>query len=62
MILKMMWTYLDTGLFNIRKLEDINKKYFRDDIRMTLDYSDDLLFFRKIISTFKGKYFELMIF
>ena len=50
----MMWTYfLDTGLFNIRKLEDINKKYFRDDIRMTLDYSDDLLFFRKIISTFK---------
>jgi len=32
------------------KLKNINKKYMKSDTRMTLDYEDDLLFFKNVIS------------
>ncbi len=48
---EMMWVYFtDTGLFNVEELKNVSSKYFRDDIRMTLDYPEDLEFFRSIIS------------
>jgi spore coat polysaccharide biosynthesis protein SpsF len=50
---EMMWTYFkDTGLFEIEKLTNVPPRYIRDDIRMTLDYPDDLIFFQKIINHF----------
>tara|TARA_R110000744_G_scaffold114405_1_gene213949 strand:+ start:151 stop:912 length:762 start_codon:yes stop_codon:yes gene_type:complete len=58
---EMMWPYFeDTKLFNIQQLEGVPKEYFRSDIRMTLDYEDDLKFFTNIIHYFNGKMFGLM--
>jgi spore coat polysaccharide biosynthesis protein SpsF len=57
---EMMWTYFeDTGLFNISELNNVPSKYIRDDIRMTLDYHDDFIFFENIIKNFGNKYFSL---
>ena len=48
-----MWVYFkDTGLFKIENLRNIPAVFIRDDIRMTLDYKDDLIFFKKIIDHF----------
>lgn len=50
---EMMWTYFkDTGIFKVELLKDVPKEYIRKDIRMTLDYHDDLIFFNKIINHF----------
>ena len=50
---EMMWTYFkDTGFFEVEKLNDVPQSFLRDDIRMTLDYEDDLKFFEKIINHF----------
>ena len=39
----MMWVYFtETGLFRVEDLQDVDHVYCRDDIRMTLDYDDDL--------------------
>jgi spore coat polysaccharide biosynthesis protein SpsF len=47
---EMMWHYfIDTGLFEVQELEGVDSKYFRDDIRLTLDYKEDLEFFKQII-------------
>lgn len=48
---EMMWTYFkDTGLFKCEKLQNIPDDYRRPEIRMTLDYPEDLIFFTKIIT------------
>ena len=53
---EMMWTYFkDTGLFKIEKLNNVPSIFLRNDIRMTLDYKDDLIFFEKIIDHFYEK-------
>jgi len=50
---EMMWTYFkDTGLFKIHSLRNVPSIFKRADIRMTLDYKDDLNFFTKIIDHF----------
>ena len=50
---EMMWTYFkDTGIFEIETLNKVPSEYLRSDIRMTLDYDDDLLFFENIINHF----------
>lgn len=47
---EMMWVYFtDTGLFNVEELQNVPKQYFRNDIRMTLDYQEDLDFFLKLL-------------
>lgn len=47
---EMMWIYFkDTGLFNCEELQNIPEIYRRPEIRMTLDYPDDLKFFEAII-------------
>lgn len=46
---EMMWVYFeDTGLFKVGELEVPDKVFFGDRIRMTLDYPEDLEFFRRI--------------
>jgi spore coat polysaccharide biosynthesis protein SpsF len=57
---EMMWVYFtDTGLFNVKELENIDSKFIRDDIRMTLDYKEDLEFFTKIIENFENTSYTL---
>ena len=47
---EMMWTYFkDTGIFETDTLKNVPKVYKRNDIRMTLDYEDDLKFFTTVI-------------
>jgi spore coat polysaccharide biosynthesis protein SpsF len=49
-----MWTYFeDTGIFNVGVLPVKEKIYFNNEIRATLDYEDDFLFFKKIFEHFK---------
>lgn len=53
---EMMSVYFtDTGLFNCEKLAGVNKNLYRDDIRLTLDYPEDHLFFRTLADNFKNK-------
>jgi spore coat polysaccharide biosynthesis protein SpsF len=49
--------FTNTGLFNCEQLKRINKKYYRDDIRLTLDYPEDHVFFKTLINNFKKKIF-----
>lgn len=59
---EMMWVYFtDTGIFNMEELEGINKKFYRDDIRMTLDYKEDLDFFNEILKYNKDPTLEDII-
>lgn len=47
---EMMWVYFtQTNLFDVQELENVPALYKRNDIRMTLDYEDDLRFFQKVI-------------
>ena len=58
---EMMWVYFtDTGLFDVQYLQNVPKEYKRNDIRMTLDYEDDLKFFTNVIEHFDGKIFGLL--
>jgi len=46
---EMMWVYFtDTDLFKVEALEGVPNNYYRKDIRMTLDYKEDLEFFRAV--------------
>ena len=57
---EMMWVYFtDTGIFNIEELKNIDNKFYRNDIRMTLDYKEDLYFFNIIISGINKQFFDL---
>jgi Spore coat polysaccharide biosynthesis protein F, CMP-KDO synthetase homolog len=59
---EMMWTYFkDTNLFNCEELKNIPDYYKRPEIRMTLDYPEDLVFFKTIISELSQhkEYFNL---
>ena len=48
---EMMWVYFtDTGLFNVEELKNVSSNYLRNDIRMTLDYPEDLEFFKSVVS------------
>lgn len=59
---EMMWTYFkDTNLFNCEELKNIPDYYKRPEIRMTLDYPEDLEFFTRIIDSLSRdkEYFNL---
>lgn len=48
---EMMWVYFtETGIFKIEELQNVPDSFYRDDIRMTLDYKEDLDFFNAILS------------
>lgn len=59
---EIMWIYFkDTGLFNCEDLQEVADVYKRPEIRMTLDYPDDLKFFEAVINHFgrSGRYYNL---
>lgn len=59
---EMMWTYFkDTNLFNCEELKNIPDYYKRPEIRMTLDYPEDLEFFTIVINSLSQhkEYFNL---
>jgi len=47
--------FVETGLFNVENIQNVPKKYHKKDIRMTLDYEEDLKFFETIIAHFSHK-------
>lgn len=50
---EMMWVYFtDTGLFSVRNLDVKNPIYHNKKIRMTLDYPEDLEFFKRVFEEF----------
>lgn len=50
---EMMWVYFtDTGLFQCEKLRDVPAVFHRPEIRMTLDYHDDMDFFQACANPF----------
>ena len=57
---EMMWVYFtDTGLFSVKKLDNIDPKFIRSDIRMTMDYEEDLKFFTKVLDNFENTDYTL---
>jgi spore coat polysaccharide biosynthesis protein SpsF len=51
---EMMWVYFkDTGLFKVATLAVQDPVFFNPDIRMTLDYEEDLAFFRAIFQQYQ---------
>lgn len=51
---EMMWVYFtETGIFNVSELENVDRRFYRDDIRMTLDYKNDLHFFESVIEYYE---------
>jgi len=53
---EMMWTYFkDTGLFRTEELTEIDSELLRNDMRLTLDYIEDLELFRKIFEILNTK-------
>ena len=53
---EMMWTYFkDTGLFKVSELVVLEKELLRNDIRLTLDYIEDLELFREIFRLLDSK-------
>jgi spore coat polysaccharide biosynthesis protein SpsF len=50
---EMSWLYFtNTGLFKVEELENIPEIFIRDDMRMTLDYEEDFLFFKTVVEHF----------
>jgi len=41
--------FTNTGIFNVKELHNIPNEFYRDDIRMTLDYKEDLDFFNSVL-------------
>ena len=57
---EMMWVYFkDTGLFTCEQLVGVPEDLKRPEIRMTLDYPDDMRFFRNVFGYFGHKQFTL---
>jgi len=56
-----MWVYFtETNLFKVAELNKIPKRFYRNDIRMTLDYKEDLLFFKSVMNLIDlNKYISL---
>jgi spore coat polysaccharide biosynthesis protein SpsF len=51
---EMMWVYFkDIGLFNVAALAVQDLIFFNPDIRMTLDYEEDLVFFQAIFQHYQ---------
>lgn len=52
---EMMWVYFkETGLFRVEELKNAPDIYKRPEIRMTLDYPDDLRFFQTVVAGLGG--------
>lgn len=57
---EMMWVYFtETNMFKVEKLQNIPLIYKRPEMRMTLDYIEDYLFFKNVIEHFDGQDYSL---
>jgi len=57
---EMFWVYFtETGIFKIEELENVPKAFYRNDIRMTLDYEEDMDFFNAVIEKGNGSNLDL---
>lgn len=56
---EMMWVLFDPKVFKIEKLENTPNILRRPEIRATLDYKEDFLFFKRIIEHFGHSEFSL---
>jgi len=57
---EMMVPYFkDTGLFRVEQLEKVPEELKRPEIRMTLDYAEDLAFFKNVLGYFQDRAFKL---
>lgn len=57
---EMMSVYFtDTGMFHVERLEGVPDELRRPELRMTLDYPEDLDFFRTVFAHFGHKSFNL---
>jgi spore coat polysaccharide biosynthesis protein SpsF len=53
---EMMWVYFkETKLFRVATLRNVDPLFVRPRLRLTLDYEDDLRFFRAVIAEFEGR-------
>lgn len=54
---EMMWVYfLNTGLFNVQELNVVDRIYYNDKVRLTLDYIEDFNFFKRVFEEFQTNY------
>lgn len=51
--------FTDTGIFKVEHLHDVPEDLQRPEIRMTLDYPEDLEFFREVFKHFGHRRFSL---
>lgn len=51
--------FTETGLFKVEQLQDVPKVLQRPELRMTMDYPEDLMFFDNIFRHFNGRSFTL---
>uniref|UniRef100_A0A6C0C3M3 DegT/DnrJ/EryC1/StrS aminotransferase family protein n=1 Tax=viral metagenome TaxID=1070528 RepID=A0A6C0C3M3_9ZZZZ len=52
---EMMWVYFtETNIFKIKELDVVSESFYRNDIRMTLDYQEDLDFFNAVLVEYKN--------
>jgi len=51
--------FMETNLFKVEELQNVPVEIQRPEIRMTMDYMDDLKFFRKVYGYFQGLDFSL---
>lgn len=52
---EMMWVYFtETNIFKIEELENVSSAFYRNDIRMTLDYQEDFKFFNTVLTEYKN--------
>jgi spore coat polysaccharide biosynthesis protein SpsF len=56
---EMMWVYFTKNLFHIENLKEIPEIFKRPEIRATLDYIEDYMFFKNIIEHFGNNNFSL---
>lgn len=56
---EMMWVFFTPELFKVEKLKNVPDVFNRPEIRATLDYEEDLEFFRNMYSFFKHNDFSL---
>jgi spore coat polysaccharide biosynthesis protein SpsF len=56
---EMMWVFFDKKRFKKIKLQNVPQIFQRPEIRATLDYKEDYLFFKKIIEHFGNNKFSL---
>ena len=53
---EMAWIYFRDDSFNVGVLDDINPIYLKSKHRLTLDYPEDLVFFREIFKILGGSH------